>query len=135
MEEKKIKGRKRHIVVDTEGHLLHIKVHAANRHDTIAGGDVFREATLRYPTLLGVCGDEGYRGTFVDFVTKELQKVVEISKKISQKWTIIAKRWIVERTFAWFNNFRRLSKDYEISVKSAENIAFISHIIILIQRS
>jgi putative transposase len=134
MVEKKIKGRKRHIVVDAEGHLLHIKVHAANIHDTIAGGEVFREATLKYPTLLGVCGDEGYRGTFVDFVTKTLQKFVEISKKISQGWVILAKRWIVERTLGWLNHFRRLSKDYEISTKSAENIIIIAHLIILIRR-
>ncbi|MDR3185854.1 MAG: transposase [Christensenellaceae bacterium] len=130
-----MKGRKRHIVVDTEGHLLHIKVHAANIHDTVAGGDVFREATLKYPGLRGVCGDNGYRGTFVDFVTKTLQKFVEISKKISQGWVILAKRWIVERTFGWLNHFRRLSKDYEISVKSAENIVTIAHIMILIQRA
>ncbi len=131
---KKIKGRKRHIVVDTEGHMLHIKVHAANTNDTIAGGEVFKEATLKYPSLLGVCGDEGYRGTFVDFVTNKLQKLVEISKKISQKWVILAKRWIVERTFAWLNHFRRLSKDYEISTKSSENITTIAHIMTLIKR-
>lgn len=131
---KKIKGRKRHIVVDTEGHMLHIRVHAANTNDTIAGGEVFKEATLKYPSLLGVCGDAGYRGTFVDFVTNKLQKLVEISKKISQKWVILAKLWIVERTFVWLNHFRRLSKDYEISTKSAENITTIAHIMTLIKR-
>ena len=47
MEEKKIKGRKRHIVTDTQGHLLHVKVHAANIHDTVSGGDVFQEKPLR----------------------------------------------------------------------------------------
>jgi putative transposase len=81
---KKIKGRKRHIVVDTEGHILHIKVHAANIHDTVAGGSVFEETVQKYPSLLGVCGDDGYRGTFVNFVTNTLHKTVEISKRISQ---------------------------------------------------
>ncbi|MDR0678000.1 MAG: transposase, partial [Holosporaceae bacterium] len=76
---KKIKGRKRHIVVDIEGHMLHIKIHAANTNDTIAGGSVFEEATLKYPTLLGVCADDGYRRTFVNFVTNTLHKTVEIS--------------------------------------------------------
>jgi putative transposase len=70
----------------------------------------------------------------VDFVTKKLQKVVAISKKISQKWVILVKGWIVERTFAWLNHFRRTSKDYEISVKFAENIVTIAHTMILIQR-
>lgn len=46
---KKIKGRKRHIVTDTQGHLLHIKVHAANTHDTVAGGPVLEEALKKYP--------------------------------------------------------------------------------------
>jgi putative transposase len=54
-------------------------------------------------------------------VTTTLHKIVEISKKISQKWAIIAKRWIVERTFAWINNFRQTSKDYEIYTTWFEN--------------
>ncbi|MDR3179759.1 MAG: transposase [Holosporaceae bacterium] len=55
-------------------------------------------------------------------------------RKISQGWVILAKRWIVERTFGWLNHFRRLSKDYEISTKSAENIIIIAHLIILMRR-
>jgi putative transposase len=131
---KKIKGRKRHIVVDTEGHMLHIKVHAANIQDTKSGGSVFEETVQKYPSLKGVCGDNGYRGTFVDFVTNTLNKTVEISKKISQGWAVIAKRWIVERTFSWLNSFRRSAKDFEISVKSEENIVVIAHIMTLIQK-
>lgn len=60
--------------------MLYIKVHA---NDTIAGGSVFEETTLKYPSLLGVCGDVGYRGTFVDFITNKLQKLIEMSKKTS----------------------------------------------------
>lgn len=55
--EKKIKDRKRHIVTDTQGHLLHVKVHAANTHDTVTGCGVFEEALGKYPTLQGVCAD------------------------------------------------------------------------------
>lgn len=131
---KKIKGRKCHIVVDTEGHMLYVKVHAANVHDTIAGGVVFEETTQKYPTLLGVCGDDGYRGTFVNFVTNTLHKTVKISKRISKTWAVIAKRWIVERTFSWLNHFRRLAKDFEISTRSEENIVIIAHLMTLIQR-
>jgi putative transposase len=60
-----------------------------------------------------------------DFVRNILKKTIEISERITQGWTVIAKRWIVERTFAWFNHFRRLSKDYEIATKSAENALMI----------
>jgi putative transposase len=114
MEEKKIKGHKRHIVTDTQGHLLHVKVHAANIHDTIAGCMVFEEAIAKYPSLKGVCADAGYRKTMEEFIQKVLKRTIEISERIASGWVVIAKRWIVERTFAWLNHFRRLSKDYEI---------------------
>ena len=62
---KKVKGRKRHIVVDTMGNLLSVAVHAANIHDTKAGIGPAWEAYCRFPTIKAFCGDEGYRGTFV----------------------------------------------------------------------
>ena len=131
---KKIKGRKRHIVTDTQGHLLHVKVHAANIHDTKAGCEVFEEALKKYPSLQGVCADAGYRKTMEDFVAKVLKKTIEISARITPGWAVLAKRWVVERTFAWLNHFRRLSKDYEIAISSAENMVFIAHSIILLKR-
>jgi transposase len=134
MEEKKIKGRKRHIVTDTQGHLLYVKVHAANIHDTVSGCSVFEEALRKYPTLKGVCADAGYRKTMEEFVTKVLQKTIDISIRIAAGWVVLPKRWVVERTFSWLNHFRRLSKDYEIAVKSAENIIMIAHAAILIKR-
>jgi putative transposase len=134
MVEKKIKGRKRHIVVDTEGHVLAVKVHAANIHDTVAGGKVFEKAVKKYPSLKGVSADEGYRKTFEEYVKDILKKTVEISKKIKNEWAILAKRWIVERTFAWLNHYRRLSKDFEITTSSAENMVLIAHSITLLRR-
>ena len=134
MEEKKIKGRKRHIVTDTQGHLLYVKVHAANIHDTVVGCSVFEQALTKYPTLKGVCADTGYRKTMEEFVTKVLQKTIDISMRIAVGWAVLPKRWLVERTFSWLNHFRRLSKDYEIAVKSAENIVMIAHTAILIKR-
>jgi hypothetical protein len=56
---KKVKGRKRHIVTDTQGHLLHVEVHAANASDTVEGSEVFEAALLIYPSLQGVCADAG----------------------------------------------------------------------------
>lgn len=134
MGEKKVKGRKRHIVTDTQGHLLHVKVHAANTHDTVAGGEVLKEALKKYPTLKGVCADAGYRKTMEEFVTKVLEKTIEISQRITPGWAVLAKRWVVERTFAWLNHFRRLSKDYEISTKTAETFVMIAHSMILLKR-
>lgn len=130
----KIKGRKRHIVTDTGGHILHVKIHAANPHDTVSGCEVFNEAVVKYPSLQGVCADAGYRKTFERFVQKVLKKNVEISARITPGWAILAKRWVVERTFAWLNHFRRLAKDYEIDIQSAENNIMIAHSMLLIRR-
>jgi putative transposase len=134
MGEKKVKGRKRHIVTDTQGHLLHVKVHAANTYDGVAGCSVFEEALKKYPTLQGICADAGYRKTFELFVENVLKKTVEISARITPGWAILAKRWVVERTLAWLGHFRRLSKDYEIAIKSAENNVMIAHSILLLRR-
>ena len=131
---KKVKGPKRHIVTDTNGHLLHVKVHAANIHDTVSGCQVFKEALKKYPSLKGVCADAGYRKTMEEFVQKILKKTIEISERITPGWTVLAKRWVVERTFAWLNHFRRLSKDYKIAVQSAQNIIMIAHSMTLLKR-
>lgn len=134
MEEKKVKGRKRHIVTDTQGHLLHVKVHAANIHDTVSGGPVFEAALGKYPSLKGVCADAGYRKIMEAFVEKVLKKTIKISECIAPGWAILAKRWLVESAFAWLNHFRRLSKDYEISTKTAKNFVMIAHSMILLKR-
>ena len=131
---KRIKGRKRHIVTDTQGHLLHVEVHAANTHDTIAGGSAFRSALEKYPTLQGVCVDAGYRGTTVEFVRSVLNKTIVVSKRITAGWAVLAKRWVVERTFAWLNGFRRLAKDFEMTASSAASYVIIAHSMMLLKR-
>ena len=131
---KKIKGRKRHIVVDTQGHLLSVVVHAANIHDTISGKEPAIQAYTMFPTIQNFCGDAGYRGTFESDMLYEFGFVVDIVERNSPGFQILPKRWIVERTFAWMGNSRRLSKDFEISVDSAENMVRISHLHSLLKR-
>ena len=128
---KKIKGRKRHIVTDTLGNILAIVVHAGNIHDTKSGIDPARKAYAAYPTIEKFCGDQGYRKSFIDMVYAELGVGVDISERISPQFVVLPKRWVVERTFAWLGNSRRLSKDYEISTVSSENMIRISHIRVL----
>ena len=132
--EKKIKGRKRHVVTDVCGNLLAIKVHAANIHDTKSGGTVFAEVLEKYPTIKGACGDAGYRKTFEAELAK-LGITVDISAKIKPKeWQVLPKRWVVERTFAWANWSRILSKDYAIKTVYEENDFMISHLHTLLRR-
>jgi len=116
-----------------EGHLLYIRVHAANLSDTKEGVSVMRAAFRKYPTLEAACGDAGYRGTFVDEM-KILGLRIDIVERLGSTWELLPKRWRVERTFAWMGNSRRLSKDYEISTESAEAMAMISHIATLLKR-
>ena len=132
---KKIKGRKRHIVVDVLGNLLAIVVHAANIHDTVSGIIAARKAVLAYPGIRGFCADAGYKGTFETDMWENFQCGVDISEKIKPKeWEILPWRWIVERTLAWLNTFRRLSKDYEITTFSAESFVKIAHLHTLLKR-
>ena len=121
-------------MTDTQGHLLHITVHAANNHDSPAACNVLEQAVKKHPTIEAFSADQGYRKTAKKYVETVLKKTMEISAKISDGWAIIAKRWVVERTFSWFNGYRRLSKDYEIAVATAENFAYIAHAILLLNR-
>ena len=131
----KTKGRKRHIVADTLGNLLAVVVHAANIHDTKAGIMPAKQACKRYPSIERFCADAGYRGTFTFDASQTLGRGVDISEKIKpHEWEKLPWRWIVDRTLAWFNHSRRLSKDYEILTASAEAVSMISHAHTLLNR-
>jgi putative transposase len=95
-----VKGRKRHIVVDTLGNVLHVQVHAVNVPDTKAGCTVLQRAAEKYPSLEAFCGDAGYRGTAVSFVEQTLGLTLHSVTKLGEGFTVLPKRWIVERTFA-----------------------------------
>jgi transposase len=116
------------------GNLLSVKVHAANIHDTKSGMLPAREAFARHPTIKRFSADAGYRKTFEEEALAELGTGVDISERISPGFEVLPKRWVVERTFAWLGHSRRLSKDYEISVASEENMVRISHMHTLLRR-
>ena len=109
---KKVKGRKRHIVVDPMGNLLGVVVHAAHIHDTKAGIFAAQKAIEAYPSIKAFSVDAGYRKTFKQEMQEWFGLPVDISEKISGSWQIIPKRWIVERSFAWLGWSRRLAKDF-----------------------
>ena len=130
----KTKGHKRHIVTDTMGNLLAVVVHAANIHDTKAGIIAAKRAVEKYPSIQRFCADAPYRKTFEKDVAELLGLSVDISKRITSEWQALPKRWVVERTLAWINNSRRLSKDYEISILSSQAMCMISALRVLISR-
>lgn len=131
---KKTKGRKRHIVVDTLGNLIQVIVHAANIHDTKGGCARLQAAAAKVSTLQAFSGDEGYRGTAVEFVENTLGLKLHISKKIKDAFAVLPMRWVVERTFAWLGQYRRLSKDYEILKLTAENMVRIAMLRIMVAK-
>jgi len=135
---KKIKGKKRHILVDTQGLLMHAIVHAANVQDR--DGGVWLLATLfaRYPFLMKLYADAGYQGPqFQRALKKVLKRVgLEIVKRSDQAkgFVVLPKRWIVERTFAWLARCRRHSKDYERRTDTSEAMIHISMIALMSRR-
>jgi transposase len=115
--------------------MLAVVVRAANIHDTKSGILPAELAVQHYPSLEKFCADAGYRGTFVLDADEILGRGVDISKKIKpHEREKLPWRWVVERTFSWLNNSRRLSKDYEISTSSAEAVIKISHFHMLLRR-
>ena len=120
--------------MDTMGNLLAVVVHAANIHDTKSGILAAREAFEKYPSIRRFCADAGYRKTFEQDVSRELGLGVDISVRIKPEWEVLPKRWIVERSLAWLNHSRRLSKDYEFSVRSARAVCMIAAFHTLLKR-
>ena len=108
------------------GNLLAVVVHAANIHDTKSGILTARDAVKKYPSIQRFCADAGYRKTFEQDVSRELGLGVDISARIKPEWEILPKRWIVERSLAWLSNSRKLSKDYEIFVRSTQAVCIIA---------
>ena len=119
---KKVKGRKRHILVDTQGLLLKAVVHAADIQDRDGGRQLVDSLNLEdWPRLRKLWADAGYRGSFEDWVTARTGWSVEIVEKpLGGGFQVLPRRWVVERTFAWLGKFRRLSKDYEALPQSEE---------------
>lgn len=112
---KKIKGKKRHLLVDTQGLLLHAVVHSADIQDRDGGVLVMATLFGMYPFLLKLYAAGGYQGArFQDGLQDVIRQVnVEIVKRsdIAKGFAILSKRWIVERTISWLSRCRRLAKD------------------------
>lgn len=133
---KKIKGRKRHIITDTQGLLLSVKVHAANEHDSKAGFEVIEQLKWQFERMKKIYADGGYRGELVDKVKDKLGYDMEITLRTDKSTLFkpLPKRWVVERSFSWLENFRRLAKDYERTCVAAQNMIYIAFIALMIKQ-
>lgn len=131
---KKIKGRKRHIVVDTLGLLLGVEVTTANITDRTAASTIIGKIAEEFPEISKFWADGGYAGKLVDFVSDAYNVILEIVKRNSKEFKVLPWRWIVERTFGWLNRSRRLSKDYEVKAKTSEAWIKIAMINLMLHR-
>jgi putative transposase len=135
---KKIKGIKRHILVDTLGLLLAVVVHPANIQDRDGAKLVFAKAKLlgSWPRMGRVWADGGYAGKLIAWVSSFCLWVLEIVKRTDdvKGFKLLPKRWVVERTFSWLSNYRRLSKHYEYWNETGEAMIHLAMIHLMLRR-
>jgi putative transposase len=135
---KQVKGRKRHILVDTLGNLLKVIVTVANMSDGKAAIELLKLLpTALFKRLKRIWADGGYRGEFVEWVTQKFNKIiVDITLRPDDQkgFEVIPWRWVVERTFAWLGAYRRLSKDFEFFREHSESMIYLASIHRLLKR-
>jgi putative transposase len=131
---KKTKGRKRHIIVDTMGLVLAVVVHSASIQDRDGAKIIMENLRFRYTSIIKIFADGGYAGKLIDYVQDTFKWLLEIVKRDSLNFKVLPKRWIVERTLSWINNYRRNSKDYEYLTETSEAIIQLAMIRLMLNR-
>jgi len=148
---KKIKGRKRQALVDTEGTLLKVKVHPADLHDKVGGMLLLHCLHLLFPTIVLVWADTHYQGLRL-WAKQTLGWTIEVVKhwwinfsrrrllygedmpQIPKGFHLLPRRWVIERTFAWLITNRRLAVDYEKLPETGETFIYMTMSRILMKR-
>ena len=133
---KRVNGRKRQLVVDTQGRLWVAQVHAAHEADGPAAVDLIDTLLWRCGERLEkVLGDQAYSGVFARAISGWGIDFEKASRPESARGFVpVAKRWVVERTISWTNFFRRIVKDYEYTVCSSVSWLYLANIQIMLQR-
>lgn len=134
---KKTNGRKRHIVVDTLGLMVGLVIHSAGIQDRDGAPDVLKTILKRWTWLRHIFADGGYAGPKLKGRLEKIGKfTLEIVKRSDHAagFKLLPRRWVVERTFVWLGRCRRLSKDFEKTVASAEAWVYIANIRMLTRR-
>lgn len=134
---KKVTGRKRHLVVDTMGLLIAVVVTAASVQDQDGAKQVLTKAKRRYPRLRLLWADSAYaRNDLPLWATIACNFVLEIVRRAAGTlgFVVLARRWVVERTFAWLVRNRRLARDYERSAGVSEAWIHVAMIKLMLSR-
>jgi len=113
-----------------------VVVHSAGIQDRIGARAVMMRLFRRCDTITKIFADGGYTGKLIGWAKDMFNYTVEIVQRNEQHtFKVLPKRWIVERTFAWLNWSRRLSKDYELNATSAEAMVHIAYVHLLLKRT
>ncbi len=133
---KRVKGRKRFLLVDSQGNILLVLVFAANKAEQLGGEELVELLAAEYPAVVKVLADQGYRGVWADEFTRDTNIEIEIVERDpAQKGFVVQKiRWVVERSIAWLNRYRRLSKDYEELTFNSEAMIYLASIHLSLRR-
>lgn len=132
---KKIKGIKRHIIVDTLGLVLAVVIQSASVQDRDGAVDVVNKLCESYRKVVKIFADGGYRGQLINTIKTRFKIELEIIKRDElHTFKILPKRWIVERTFAWIDTNRRNSKNYERLNNTSVAMVHLSAIRIMLKR-
>ena len=134
---KRVKGRKRHIVTDTEGFLLAVRVHEANVQDPHGAVPLLRAVRRAFPGLRHIFADRVYRGEqLLNALADCGPWTIEIVQRPPgvKGFLLLPRRWVVERTLAWFGRSRRLAKDFEATINSATAWVLVASIRMLSRR-
>ena len=133
---KKIQGRKRHILVDTQGILVKVIVTGANVDDRGGAKSLLTDIPLKSHRLRLIWTDGGYTGPLVTWIKEQYNIDLEWVKPPTKTsgFQLLPRRWVVERTFAWLGRYRRLSKDYEELTQTSEAMIYIAMNCLLTRR-
>jgi putative transposase len=131
-----VKGRKRHIAVDSSGLLLGVTVHAANVQDADGAGDLLRRLKRLYPWLRVVFADSVYDRLIALLACFLLGLTLIVVRRIAGAtgFVLLPRRWVVERTLGWLGRWRRLSKDYEELPEVSEAMVTLAMIRLMVHR-
>lgn len=135
---KQVKGKKRHVLVDTLGLLLHALVHPANLQDRDGGILLLTALAERFPLLKKLFADAAYQGPKFAQALAKLRPTLTaeiVTRSDRQKgFVVLPKRWIVERTLAWLNRCRRLAKDFEHRTRHAVAFVYLASIRLMLRK-
>jgi transposase len=133
---KKITGIKRHIAVDSQGLPHGIHVTTANISDKAGAIELFSLPIYRFPELISTLFDGGYRGVpFEEKVASILSCTVQVvTRPKLHEFQVMPKRWVVERTFAWLEKYRRLSKNFERKISTSKQMVVFACLALLLKR-